>query len=245
MKSWEAEFGYELIDADLTLQYPPVDTALVTLMQRAVEQARVRRKYLQSIAPARFGRAQSVLRPSSRGGFERVGGGTSSGGGDSMAAGSNQPESTWPGRSATTDEWTTTPSSGTPSGGAAGTAANQRRSGRAAIEGQDKPVGSLPGNGDRSDNSSPHSTPPFAPEPGRLCCESPAVRGGATLGRQHVARSTNVEIRHRRPRRADGSGKLRRNGPGSRWAQSRHSPLLEWPVFPPCGVRTGRCPRTR
>ena len=70
MKSWEAEFGYELVDAALPLEYPAVDPALTALLRRAVDQSRARRKYLQSIAPARFGRPDSVLRPSHRGGFE-------------------------------------------------------------------------------------------------------------------------------------------------------------------------------
>jgi hypothetical protein len=71
MKSWQAEFGYELVDAALPLEYPVADPALTALMRRAVDQARARRKYLQSIAPARFGRPDSVLRPSHQGGFER------------------------------------------------------------------------------------------------------------------------------------------------------------------------------
>ena len=70
MKSWEAEFGYELIDADLPLEYPQVDAALAELLRQAVEQSRARRRYLQAIAPARFGRVPGVLRPSHSGGFE-------------------------------------------------------------------------------------------------------------------------------------------------------------------------------
>ncbi|MCA9171427.1 MAG: hypothetical protein KDB23_27345, partial [Planctomycetales bacterium] len=57
MQSWDTEFGYELIDADMKLAFPERDPALAKVVQSAVEESRLRRQMLRSIAPARFGRS--------------------------------------------------------------------------------------------------------------------------------------------------------------------------------------------
>jgi hypothetical protein len=75
MEAWDAEFGYELVDDEMKLAFPPVDVALVHVIREAVEEARARRRLLQSIAPARFGRGQPVLTASRRGGFVTQGSG--------------------------------------------------------------------------------------------------------------------------------------------------------------------------
>jgi hypothetical protein len=70
MSSWEDEFGYELVDADMKLTYPEFDPGLAAVAREAVAEARARREMLKSIAPARFGRPQQrLLTASSSGGF--------------------------------------------------------------------------------------------------------------------------------------------------------------------------------
>lgn len=75
MKSWDSEFGYELIDDEVELSYPKPDPALTEIVQDAVEEARFQRQQLRSIAPARFGRRQpATLTASRNGGFVSNGG---------------------------------------------------------------------------------------------------------------------------------------------------------------------------
>ncbi len=192
MKSWEAEFGYELIEADLTLQYPPVDTALVNLMQRAVDQARARRTYLQSIAPARFGRTESVLRPSSRGGFESVGGGTSSYDGDSMAAGPHAADSTWPGGAETTDDWTPTPSGRSPSDRPPRSDTTQGRSSGPAIEGRNGPAEASPQPGKTEGKPGGNSSSPGVPVSGPYQPNLPASQEHAMSRRPPGGRASSA-----------------------------------------------------
>ena len=89
MKSWDSEFGYELVDESLDLTYPKRDEALAKVTRDAVEEARARRRLLQQIAPARFGRQdQPLLTPSRNGGFASTGGDRRSGRGP----GGDQPQ---------------------------------------------------------------------------------------------------------------------------------------------------------
>jgi len=78
MKSWDAEFGYELVGADIRLEFPPPDPVLGELLRRTVDDARARRHRLALAAPSRFGRAddrRTHLRASPRrGGFVVQGG---------------------------------------------------------------------------------------------------------------------------------------------------------------------------
>jgi hypothetical protein len=55
MKHWESEFGYELVDQDAELKYPPTDPSLATTLERAVSDARSRQQMLASAMPSRFG----------------------------------------------------------------------------------------------------------------------------------------------------------------------------------------------
>jgi hypothetical protein len=82
MKSWENEFGYELIPNDMKLAFPPVDPGLAEVMRQAVEDARQRQLALAAAQPSRFAGANGggrVLRASPGGGFVPAGGGPPSG----------------------------------------------------------------------------------------------------------------------------------------------------------------------
>lgn len=54
LAEWGSEFGYELIDADWNLEFPPPDPELETAMQLAVSEARDRLKTLLAMAPRRM-----------------------------------------------------------------------------------------------------------------------------------------------------------------------------------------------
>lgn len=54
LEGWDDEFGYELIDADLLLAFPPVDSERTALARRAAEDARYRQSQLAKIAPSLF-----------------------------------------------------------------------------------------------------------------------------------------------------------------------------------------------
>lgn len=62
MTSWGAEFGYELIEEDWKLSYPPPDPALAKTVEQAVALARRRQEFLAQSAPGRFGRSR-LYRP--------------------------------------------------------------------------------------------------------------------------------------------------------------------------------------
>lgn len=55
MKHWESEFGYELVDQDAEIKYPPADPQLAATLRRAVNDARQRQIMLASAMPNRFG----------------------------------------------------------------------------------------------------------------------------------------------------------------------------------------------
>ncbi len=54
MKSWEDEFGYELIDADTPLSFPQPNPTLEELLERTIADARVRQTLLAQAQPSRF-----------------------------------------------------------------------------------------------------------------------------------------------------------------------------------------------
>ena len=56
MTSWEGEFGYELIDEEWPLEFPPPDPLLTQLANKAVEEARVRQVMLARAAPSLRGK---------------------------------------------------------------------------------------------------------------------------------------------------------------------------------------------
>jgi hypothetical protein len=51
IQSWGSEFGYQFVDEDWTLTYPPKDTALADAEMRAVEEARRRLEWLAQVRP--------------------------------------------------------------------------------------------------------------------------------------------------------------------------------------------------
>ena len=53
MKSWDAEFGYELIPSDVDLKFPERDPALAEVMQDAVNESRARRQQFSPSASTR------------------------------------------------------------------------------------------------------------------------------------------------------------------------------------------------
>lgn len=82
MSSWEGEFGYELIDEDWPLEFPPADPLLSQMLTKAVEEARVRQVMLARAAPSIRNRGpKATFRVSpSGGGIVQEGGGGGYGG---------------------------------------------------------------------------------------------------------------------------------------------------------------------
>ena len=54
MASWDDEFGYELVDADMELNFPPSDETLGHLLEGTVRTARQRQAMLAAAMPSRF-----------------------------------------------------------------------------------------------------------------------------------------------------------------------------------------------
>ena len=64
MKSWEDEFGYELIEAKVPLKFSPPDENLKTILLQTIRDARQRQISLSRAMPSRFaGRAGEQYRP--------------------------------------------------------------------------------------------------------------------------------------------------------------------------------------
>ncbi len=55
LRSWGSEFGYELVEQDWNLKYPPEDPGLAKAEQEAVQRARQRQVQLARIAPSYYG----------------------------------------------------------------------------------------------------------------------------------------------------------------------------------------------
>lgn len=64
IESWDSDFGYELIDGDWDLKFPPPNPRLAELEYRAVEQARARQRLLAAAAPRAYGLARAARRES-------------------------------------------------------------------------------------------------------------------------------------------------------------------------------------
>jgi hypothetical protein len=81
MKHWESEFGYELVDENSELKYPPADPQLAITLQRTVLDARQRQLTLAAAMPNRFAsetkltsfRAEDNLHPAVDGGEPGLG----------------------------------------------------------------------------------------------------------------------------------------------------------------------------
>lgn len=50
--AWDDEFGYELIDADMKLAFPPKNSELATIVERAIADARTRQQLLSRAMPS-------------------------------------------------------------------------------------------------------------------------------------------------------------------------------------------------
>jgi hypothetical protein len=79
MRTWDDEFGYELVDADMQLAYPEADPALAQLLTKVVQDARSRQEILAAAMPSHFGGVRGdeigfVASPST-GGFRQQGDG--------------------------------------------------------------------------------------------------------------------------------------------------------------------------
>ena len=76
MKSWDEEFGYELVEQESLLEYPPADPQLRQELERAVRDARQRQAALAAAMPSQFlgggGQGGFVATPT-RGGFVTAG----------------------------------------------------------------------------------------------------------------------------------------------------------------------------
>ena len=73
--SWGSEFGYQFVDEDWQLRYPPADPALADAEQRAIEESRRRLEWLAQVRPARPARPTQQYRASTtRGGVVAEGG---------------------------------------------------------------------------------------------------------------------------------------------------------------------------
>jgi hypothetical protein len=146
LESWDEEFGYELIDDDLVLQFPPPDPVLKEAMQAAVDEARRRQEILRASQPNRYGAdaISGFQATPHRGGFRALGGdmegeGEREFGGAGHSGGSLGQQAS----SGTTGEGEATESGdhpGSEAGAAAsGSASGQRRPGGAS--GQSQPFG--------------------------------------------------------------------------------------------------------
>ena len=85
MKTWGSEFGYELIDDDWKLAFPPPDPQLAQEVREAVQQSRARQQRLIASAPRVYG------------GRPGVGGGPGRGSGTSGSPGGYAPGGYVPG----------------------------------------------------------------------------------------------------------------------------------------------------
>ena len=75
IQSWGSEFGYQLIDEDWTLAFPPADPMLAQVEKRAIEESRARLAWLAEVRPARPVRPPQQYRAApTRGGVVADGG---------------------------------------------------------------------------------------------------------------------------------------------------------------------------
>lgn len=74
IKSWDDEFGYELVDAEMRLEYPKPDPALQSELHRSIADARSRQSILAVAMPGRFKRGGGAgLVATGSGGFQAMG----------------------------------------------------------------------------------------------------------------------------------------------------------------------------
>ena len=71
MEAWKSEFGYELIDDDWSLEFPPADPKLTLAMRQAIGEGRLRQAYLAHAAPRLRSSGHHSFRASPTGGIMR------------------------------------------------------------------------------------------------------------------------------------------------------------------------------
>jgi hypothetical protein len=75
IQSWGSDFGYQLVDEDWTLAFPPADPTLAQVERRAIEEARQRLAWLAEVRPVRQPRQPQQYRAApTRGGVVVDGG---------------------------------------------------------------------------------------------------------------------------------------------------------------------------
>ncbi|NBW97759.1 MAG: hypothetical protein EBR28_13790, partial [Planctomycetia bacterium] len=75
IQSWGSDFGYQLIEDDWTLTFPPRDPALAEVEKRAIEESRQRLAWLAEVRPAKPSRPRQQYRAATtRGGVVADGG---------------------------------------------------------------------------------------------------------------------------------------------------------------------------
>jgi hypothetical protein len=75
IQSWGSDFGYQLIDEDWTLTFPPADPTLAQVEKRAIEESRARLAWLAEVRPTRPAKPTQQYRAApTRGGVVADGG---------------------------------------------------------------------------------------------------------------------------------------------------------------------------
>jgi hypothetical protein len=75
IQSWGSDFGYQLVDEDWTLTFPPADPTLAQVERRAIEESRQRLAWLAEVRPARPAKQVKQYRAApTRGGVVAEGG---------------------------------------------------------------------------------------------------------------------------------------------------------------------------
>ncbi len=71
MRAWDDEFGYELIDQSMELEFPEADPALRQLLNKTIADARSRQRILAAAMPSKFGSQgeSGFVASPTRGGF--------------------------------------------------------------------------------------------------------------------------------------------------------------------------------
>lgn len=70
LKSWQSEFGYELVPAEMDLAYPESDPQLKSHLEGILKDARMRQQVMRQASAGRHQQLSAGLRPSRNGGFE-------------------------------------------------------------------------------------------------------------------------------------------------------------------------------
>ncbi|TPW01039.1 MAG: hypothetical protein FD124_3813, partial [Alphaproteobacteria bacterium] len=164
MKSWDDEFGYELIDGEMNLQFPAADPQLEQLLMRTLKDARHRQTVLAAAMPSRYkvsptkteeivpaqtfaAAPANAARPTQqRGGFGVGGGGSGAGSAAGGGAGTGTGGGT--GEGAGNGTGPGTGSSGAAQGYAGAATASDRRA-------TSRSTGSFPGSGGAGGNGGP------------------------------------------------------------------------------------------